>query len=156
MITNRLDIAQVWDEALDLGFRSSSISFVETMIAEHRLSQILNGDWDDLFRLTSESAERLQARITEVHPDLYCVSAESVGAELHDPSHILINTSKTRIDARLWAKNLSEFYALDVEKASLDTLLLLCAAPINPSQIDQTLTTLKAALDMSMPQKEIA
>ena len=151
IVTNREDIARVWDEALDLGFRSSSISFVETMVAEHRISQVVHGKWDRHFEKASLAANTLRQRISEIHSAIYVVEPKHVGAESADPAHILISTSKLKsIDARLWAYNLSEHFAIDVEKATSTTLLLLCASPVHFNVIDQTLEALRASLQMTV------
>jgi len=150
IITNREDLARLWDEALDLGFRSSSVSFVEIMVAEHRLSQIVKGNLESAFQQAEKSAEILRRRINDIHADIYVVEPHHVGAESVDPAHILINTSNLQnFDARIWAQNLSLHFSLDVEKATSKTLLLLCASPAHQSQIDRILSTLKSSLHFS-------
>lgn len=153
IVTDNEIIARLWDEALDLGFRSSSVSFVEILIAEHRLAQILDGDWDPAFEQGARAAELLRERISEVHPDLYAVKAEDVQAQTCDPAHILISTDKlSDLDARDWAKTLSGQFALDVEKPTSSTLLLLCGSPAHLSRIDEIISILKEALETTSAQ----
>ncbi len=155
MVTNNKEIARLWDEALDLGFRSSSISFVDIMITEHRIQEIINGAWGPAFKQADEAAQTLSNRIKEVHPDIYIVKPEYVDAESSDPAHILISTSKlTSFDARIWAKNLSEHFGLDVEKSTAQSLLLLCASPADKVSIEQTLSTLRNALKVTLQVSE--
>jgi len=153
IITKREDIARIWDGALDLGFRSSSISFVETMVAEHRITQVLQGKWDIHFERAELAASTLRQRMSEVHPDVYVVEPDHVGADSSDPAHILVSTSNlANVDARLWAKHLSEHFAIDVEKATSTTLLLLCASPAHYAVINQTIEALRASLHMTINQ----
>jgi len=147
ILTHSEKIARLWDEALDLGFRSSSVSFVEIMIAEHRLQQIVSGDWDVAFSEAEKNAAELRKRIHEIHPALYVVEPEDVQAEVSDPAHILICTNRIpNFDARIWANLLSRDFALDIEKATTSTLLMLCASPIHMHQIDKIIQILKTAL----------
>jgi arginine/lysine/ornithine decarboxylase len=144
MITNSETIAALWDEALDLGFRSSSISFVDIMIAEHRLQQVIRGDWDVAFSEAEKSAQSLRAYIPSLHPSLEVISPRDVGAETTDPAHILISTHLLPdFDARNWAQILSSQFALDVEKATASTLLLLCASPAHYHQLNEIKKILK-------------
>ena len=155
IITNREDIAQLWDEALDLGFRSSSVSFVEIMIAEHRLSQIVDGNWNLGFDQAEKAARELRRRIPNIHPEIYVVEPHHVKAESADPTHILISTSRLpELDARIWAQNLSDHFAFDVEKATSNTLLLICASPSHQKMIESTLSALKKSLLMSLQDKQ--
>ncbi len=150
ILTNDRKIARLWDEALDLGFRSSSVSFVEIMIAEHRLSQIISGHWNQAFEQAEQAAETLRNRITEVHPDLCCIEPAQLNAEYGDSTHILISTEKlTDLDARNWATTLSTEFAFDVEKATASTLLLLCGSPGHLGKIDVIISTLRDALKLS-------
>lgn len=155
IITDNATIARHWDDALDLGFRSSSVSFVEIMIAEHRLEHIISGDWDTAFDTANRAARSLSNRIHEVHPDLHIVAPADVRAEAHDPSHILISAAKIKnLDARQWASALANKYGLDVEKATASTLLLLCGSPDHLTQIDDIISCLKEALNMTLTQSE--
>jgi len=83
-----------WD-AMRLGFRSSSVSFVDIMIAEHRLNQILSGQWDKAFAQAETAANLLRAKITYIHPDIRCVQAEDLGADAQSSA-----TKNTRSDRR--------------------------------------------------------
>ena len=153
MLTDDAAIARLWDEALDLGFRSSSVSFVEIMIAEHRLEQIARGVWNASFEQAERAAQSLSDRIHDVHPDLHIVQPTDVQAEVHDLTHILIGTSEIRgLDARRWAEILSSDFALDVEKATSTTLLLLCGSPDHWTQMDEIITCLKESLKMCLNQ----
>ncbi len=157
MITNNKHIAGIWDEALDLGFRSSSISFVDIMISEHRLNKTLNGEWNLAFSQADEAAQNLSERIPEIHPDIYAVRPEHVGAESLDPAHILISTSNLKsVDARVWAQYLSQHFDLDVEKATVTTLLLLCASPTHKPQINQTISSLRDSLQMTLDSRKVS
>ncbi len=157
MLTHNETIARLWDEALDLGFRSSSVSFVEIMIAEHRLEQIHRGDWSASFDQAERAAKMLAGRIHEVHPDLHIVQPVDVEAETYDPTHILISTSDIQgLDARLWADVLASAFALDVEKATATTLLLLCGSPAHLAQMDDIISCLKESLDMFLKQSRSA
>lgn len=154
MLTNKELIARHWDEALELGFRSSSVSFVEIMIAEHRLSQVVAGDWNESFAKADGAAQRLRRRIQDVHEDLYVVPPSDIQAEVNDLSHILISTHKIPLlDAREWAETLSRYFALDVEKATASTMLLLCASPDHLSHIDQIISSLKQALKQTLARR---
>lgn len=151
MVTNNQKIARLWDEALDLGFRSSSTSFVDIMITEHRLQKILNGAWDNAFAQADHAAQEITDRIHEVHTDLYIVRAEHVGAESSDSAHILISTSRVpSLDARIWASHLSEVFGLDVEKSTATSLLLLCASPAHDRNLDGTIQALRGSLYMTL------
>jgi len=153
MLTEKKTVARLWDDALDLGFRSSSVSFVEIMIAEHRLAQIVRGDWNASFDQAERAANSLADRIQDVHPELYIVRPEDVQAETHDPTHILIGAGEIPgVDARHWAEILSSEFAFDVEKATSATLLLLCGSPAHWTQIDEIIICLKDALNMSLEQ----
>jgi len=153
IITDDKRIAELWDQALDLGFRSSSLSFVDTMIAEHRLLQILHGEWDFALNRAEEAALIIRERVSEIHPELYTVTPEHVGAEQFDAAHILISTSNMKgLDARLWAKTLSEDFSIDVEKATATTILLLCGSPTHFNQIDNTLNAMRSALQKTLNQ----
>lgn len=150
MATNDRALARVWDEALDLGFRSSSLSFVDVMIAEQRIKEIANHEWDDVFKQGDLTAAAISNRVSEIHPNLYVVKPEDVKAQSHDPAHILISTSKLpSVDARLWASCLSDVFDIDIEKSSSNSLLLLCASPSEPKVIDRTISALREALFMS-------
>jgi hypothetical protein len=156
MVTNNEKIARLWDEALDLGFRSSSLSFVDIMITEHRLQEISNGVWDSFFRQADTAARCLSDRITDIHPDIYVVRPEQVGAESADPTHILISTSKIPcIDARDWAFQLSESFGLDVEKSTATSMLLLCASPAHANTLDETVSILKSALQVTLGSMKV-
>jgi len=149
MITDNAIIARLWDDALDLGFRSSSISFVEMMVAEHRLQNVVSGRWDPAFSMAEGSADYLRQRINDVHPNLYVVHPNDVQAEVSDPAHILINTRRIPgLDARHWARCLSNTFDLDVEKATASTLLLLCASPEHALQLNRIIFVLKESLKM--------
>jgi len=138
IITQCETIARLWDEAQDLGFRSSSISFVEIMIAEHRLQQVVNGDWNTAFSQAEQSAQRLRNHIPKIHPSLLIIEPKHVGAESSEPAHILIGTHKLPdLDARKWARILSSEFGLDAEKATASTLLLLCASPAHFHRIEE-------------------
>lgn len=151
ILTDNETIAGLWDEALDLGFRSSSVSFVEIMIAEHRLSQIVNGDWDISFDQASRAADILSSRIQQIHPALHVVEPSDVQAETHNPTHILISTAKIDgFDARHWADILSNEFAFDIEKATSSTLLLLCGSPTLLTEIDDVISCLKAAFKLTL------
>ncbi len=153
ILTENEAIARLWDEALDLGFRSSSVSFVDIMIAEYRLEQITTGAWDRFFEHAEKAAKKLSERIQDVHPALRIVKPTDVGAETHDPTHILISTHDIEnLDARRWAAVLSSEFAVDVEKSTASTLLLLCGSPEFLTQIDEILFRLKAALNISLTQ----
>lgn len=150
ILTNNSSIARLWDEALDLGFRSSSVSFIEVMIAEYRLEQVISGYWDKSFSKAERAAELLRKRIKEIHPDLFIVQPEHVQAETCDPSHILICTRHiSNFDAREWAKTLSNEFALDVEKVTASTLLLLCGSPDHLIKIDEIISVLKESFLMT-------
>lgn len=156
IVTNDKQIAELWDQALDLGFHSSSLSFVDTMIAEHRLSQILCGEWDFALDRAEEAALIIRERVSEIHPEIYAVAPEHLETEQFDTAHILISTSNMRdLDARLWAKRLSEDFSIDVEKATATTILLLCGSPIHYTQIDNTLNAMRSALEKTLNQSEI-
>lgn len=153
ILTNNKSIAHLWDEALDLGFRSSSVSFVEIMIAEHRLSRVLSGDWDPDFERANQAAEIIRNQIKDIHPNLYCVEPDHLKAEHGDITHILIGTDEIPdLDARDWAHTLSAQFALDVEKSTSSTLLLLCGSPIHLGQIALIILTLKQALTLTLNQ----
>lgn len=153
ILTKDKQIAQLWDDALDLGFRSSSVSFVDIMIAEHRLNQILSGQWDKAFAQAETAANLLRAKITYIHPDIRCVQAEDLGAEQGDVTHILISTAKLpTLDARDWANTLSRDFALDIEKATPSTLLLICGSPNHLKQIELIISTLSQALQKTLDQ----
>lgn len=153
IITQHKRIAQLWDEAFDLGFRSSSVSFVEIMIAEHRLQQIVAGDWNIALSKAEEAANKLRDRVKDIHADLDIVQPSDVRAELSDPAHILISTSHIRnFDARVWAKTLSQNFGIDVEKATASTVLLLCASPSHVDQIENTILMMKEAIQMVLAQ----
>ena len=151
MITNDKIIAHYWDQALDLGFRSSSVSFVEIMIAEHRLTQVIVGDWDTVFSKTEAFAESLRKQISDIHPNLYVVEPVHIQAEVKNPAHILIHTGKIpNFNAQKWAKTLAAEFALDVEKATDSTLLLLCGSPEHSRQRGRIMETLKASFEMTL------
>ena len=153
ILTNNRSIAHLWDEALDLGFRSSSVSFVDIMIAEHRLSQVLSGDWDQRLERAERAAEILRSHIKDIHPDLYCVEPSNLDAEQGDITHILISTERIpNLDARDWANTLSTKFALDVEKATASTLLLLCGSPDHLGQIELIISTFRQALTLTLNQ----
>ena len=155
ILTNNKTIARLWDEALDLGFRSSSISFVEIMIAEHRLSKILAGDWNSSFNKADRAAQMLSQRSKDIHPDLCIVQPCEVQAEANDPSHVLFNTDAIPgLDARDWAKTLSSHFGLDVEKATASTLLLLCGSPGHLNRIEEIISYLKEALAITLNQNK--
>jgi len=154
VLTNNKGIASLWDRALDLGFRSSSVSFIEIMIAEHRLSQILAEDWTPAFERAERAAQILRKRIPEIHPDLYCVQPKHVSAEKSDPTHLLISVDKIPgLDARVWAETLRSHFHFDVEKATVSTLLLLCGSPRHLRQIDMIISVLRDALNFTLNQK---
>ena len=151
ILTDNREIARLWDAALDLGFRSSSVSFVEIMIAEHRLQQIVSGDWNQAFSLAEESAKQLRDRVEEIHPDLYVVQVKDAQAEYVDPTHILINTGRIiDFDARKWAENLANNFEIDVEKATASTLLLLCASPVHAKNTTRIIRSLKESILMTI------
>lgn len=153
ILTNDETIAHLWDEALDLGFRSSSVSFVEIMIAEHRLSQVLSGEWEQGFEHAERAADILRSRVKDINSDLYCVEPSNLDAEQGDITHILISTERiANLDARDWANTLSTRFALDVEKATASTLLLLCGSPGHLEQIELIISTLKQALILTHQQ----
>jgi len=155
VLTHDKRIAQFWDEALDLGFRSSSVSFVDIMIAEHRLNQILSGQWDKAFAQAEMAANLLRTRIVDIHPDICCVQAEELGAEQGDVTHILISTANVpALDARDWANTLSQDFALDVEKATPSTLLLICGSPSHLKQINSIILILGRSLRHTLDQIE--
>lgn len=146
MTTNRDDIAKHWDVALDLGFRSTSPSFVCAMVAEHRLAQLLNGDWDEKIAQITRRSNDLRRRINEVHEDIYIVTPEMVGADFGDPAHVLISTSSLPIDARLWGHMLSDEYGIQVEKVTKKSMLLLMGTPISNDDLDFTIKSLQSSL----------
>lgn len=155
ILTKSETIARLWDDALDLGFRSSSVSFVEIMIAEHRLTQIVSGDWDRAFEQAQRAGEILSERIHEIHPNLHIVKPTDVQAETHDQTHILISVDGiSNLDARRWAETLSQHFAIDVEKATSSTLLLLCGSPNHLTQIDTIIFLFKKALIIALNQTE--
>jgi len=149
MLTKNKQIAQLWDEALDLGFRSSSVSFVDIMIAEHRLNQILSGDWDKAFVQAETAANLLRTKIADIHPDIRCVQAEDLGAEQEDITHILISTANL---PALDARDCSRDFALDVEKATPSTLLLICGSPSHLKHINVIISTLRRSLRHTLAQ----
>jgi len=156
VLTQNQTIARLWDEALDLGFRSSSVSFVEIMIAEHRLEQIQSGKWDRAFIQAEETAKHLRKKIQNVHRSLHVIEPNDLNAETGDPAHILISTHKIpNLDARMWAKTLSIHFGLDVEKATQSTLLLICASPAHANQLDKVTLILKDALTMTLNQESL-
>ena len=155
ILTDNKTIARLWDEALDLGFRSSSVSFLEIMIAEHRLSEIVSGQWDESFAKARRVAHILKDRIGEVHPDLKITAPSEVQAETHDPTHILVSTENLpHVDARDWAAGLANDFALDVEKATSSTLLLLCGSPQHLKQIDRIIFILGEAFRATLNKSE--
>ena len=155
ILTDNEKIARLWDEALDLGFRSSSVSFVNIMIAEHRLEQIVSGEWDMVFDQAERAAISISNRIHEVHTDLNVVRPADVQAEMNDPAHILISTYEIEgLNARRWAAILSDEFGLDVEKATSSTLLLLCGSPAHLAQIDEIIFYLREALKMTLAQNQ--
>ena len=144
-------IARLWDEALDLGFRSSSVSFVDIMIAEHRLQQVVEGDWDTAFFKAEESAKLIREFIPNVHPALAVIAPEDVGAETTEPAHILVSVQcLPDFDARKWAAILSSEFGLDVEKSTASTLLFLCGSPAHFHQLDQIKTILKTSFEKTL------
>ncbi|MEP3655764.1 MAG: hypothetical protein ABJO36_12785 [Litorimonas sp.] len=155
ILTKSEAIARLWDEALDLGFRSSSVSFVEIMIAEHRLEQIVRGEWNKAFEQAECAGKILSDRIHEIHPNLHIVKPHDVQAETHDQTHVLISVDRVSdLDGRRWAETLSQHFAIDVEKATSSTLLLLCGSPSHLTQMDNIILLLKKALNMTLKQKE--
>ena len=155
ILTNNESIARLWDEALDLGFRSSSVSFVEIMIAEHRLSQIQSGQWDQSFNDANRAAKILRSHIKDIHPDLQIITPGDVQAETHDPTHILISTENIpQLDARKWALTLATEFAIDVEKATSSSLLLLCGSPIHLGQIDVIISSFRDALKTTLATQQ--
>jgi len=150
-LTNNEIIARLWDEALDLGFRSSSISFVECMIAEQRLTQVQSGHWDASFEAAEQAAEILSERIKDIHPDISVVQPADVNAEAKEPGHLLISTHKIPdLDARDWAKTLQHDFAFDVEKSTPNTVLLICGSPVHLRRIDEIIACLQQALITSI------
>ena len=155
ILTNNKIIAQLWDEALDLGFRSSSVSFVEIMIAEHRLSQIQSGQWNKRFDRAFQAANLLRARIKEIHPELQIITPADVAAETHDPTHILISTQNIlKLDARDWALTLANDFVIDVEKATSSSLLLLCGSPAHLGRTDLIISNFRDALATTLETQE--
>jgi len=155
IVTDNENIARLWDDASDLGFRSSSVSFVEIMIAEHRLTQVMSGNWDRYFDDAEKAAEQLSNRIQEIHPALHIVQPSNVGAEAHDSTHVLISTyDLPDLDARQWAARLAHDFALDVEKSTQSTVLLLCGSPEHLTQVDQIISCLKGALTNTLAQNQ--
>jgi len=151
ILTHNETIAQLWDNALDLGFRSSSVSFVNIMIAEHRLSSILSGQWDDSFKKARQAAQLFRECISEIHPDLEVIAPSDIQAETHDPTHVLISTQNIpHLDARDWASVLSNNFAIDVEKATATSLLLLCGSPFSLARIEEITSEFDAALRMTL------
>ena len=157
ILTNNESIARLWDEALELGFRSSSISFLEIMIAEHRLSQIRSGQWNKSFDMACRAAKTLRRRIKEIHPKLQIITPVDVKAELGDPTHILISTQNIpQLDARDWAITLADEFSIDIEKATASSLLLLCGSPAHLSQIDRIISHFREALKSTLETKIIS
>ncbi len=157
VITQHEAIAKLWDEAQDLGFRSSSISFVNIMIAEHRLDQVLNGNWDTAFAQARKSANIIRKYIPEINPDLCIIDPKDVCAETTDSAHILISTHRLpHFDARRWAHSLSSDFGLDVEKATRSTLLLLCASPAHFYQMDHIKRILKDSFYLTLSKSDVA
>ena len=155
ILTNSKSIARLWDEALNLGFRSSSVSFVEIMIAEHRLSQIQSGHWNQSFDKACRAAKILGKRIKEIHPELEIITPADVQAETHDPTHILISTENIpQLDARKWAITLANEFAIDVEKATSSSLLLLCGSPTHLGQINMIISSFRDALTTTLATQQ--
>jgi len=76
-----------------------------------------------------------------------------LGAEQGDVTHILISTAKLpTLDARDWANTLSRDFALDIEKATPSTLLLICGSPNHLKQIELIISTLSQALQKTLDQ----
>jgi len=146
MTTDREDIARLWDMALDLGFRSTSPSFVSAMVAEHRLAQLLNGDWDEKIAQSTRGSNDLRRRVNEIHENIYIVTPEMVGADFGDPAHVLISTTSLPIDARLWGHVLSDEYGIQVEKVTKKSMLLLMGTPISNNALDYTIKSLQLSL----------
>lgn len=150
LLTSNKRVAELWDEAGNHGFSSTSISFVQMMVAEHRMEQIENGEWDELWQSASRFASILRSRIKEVHTDLYVVDAEHVGATHGSAAHVLISRASLNINAVCWAKVLSAQFHIDVEKATPSTLLLLCGPSHNKFGIECTLGALCNALHLTL------
>ena len=114
------------------------------MIAEHRLGQVVNGDWDTAFSRAEKSADLLREYIQNIHPSLDLIEPKDVHAETTNPAHILISTHRLPdFDAREWAQILSSQFGLDIEKATGTTLLLLCASPAHFHRLDEIKMVLK-------------
>lgn len=146
VLTDCDQIARLWDMALDLGFRSTSPSFVNALVTEHRLIQILNGEWDEIFKRIEQGAAEFRNRICEIHSEVYIVTPAMVGADYVDPAHILISTSSLDIDARSWAQLLSAEYNIFIEKATKSNLLLLIGSPLSQEELDYTLHAMHSSL----------
>lgn len=156
ILTDNKSIARLWDEALDLGFRSSSVSFVDIMIAEHRLSKILFGQWDDNFAKACLAAQQLRKRISEVHPDLKVITPSDVQAETQDSTHILISTQNIpQLDARDWAAALANDFGIDVEKATSSSILLLCGSPAHLPRIDSIILDFRDAIRATLRKVQV-
>lgn len=154
MVTSNERIAELWDEAQDLGFRSSSISFVDMMIAEHRLQQVIDGAWDATFKKTEDCADLLREFISTLHPLVSVVNPRGVDAERGVGAHILITTHRLpEFDARQWANSLATEFGFDVEKASRSTILLICGSPTHLDQLDTIKSILKISFENTLRQE---
>ena len=125
------------------------------MIAEHRLSQIQSGQWDQSFNDANRAAKILRSHIKDIHPDLQIITPGDVQAETHDSTHILISTENIpQLDARKWALTLATEFAIDVEKATSSSLLLLCGSPIHLGQIDVIISSFRDALKTTLATQQ--
>lgn len=145
--TNDENIAREIDVANDLGYRTTSPSAVTTLVTEHRLIKLLNGEWDEHFTKVHRSADLFRSKVKDIHPDLYVVSPEMVNADYVDPMHILISASNLDIDARHWARRLQTHHGIVVEKATRTGVLLIWGSHDHIQSIDETICGLRDCLN---------
>ena len=83
------------------------------------------------------------------------ITPADVQAEIHDPTHILISTENIpQLDARKWAITLANEFAIDVEKATSSSLLLLCGSPTHLGQINMIISSFRDALTTTLATQQ--
>ena len=146
ILTTSKDIADAIDETGRCGTVSTSPSYINLMVSEHRLLLLAEGDFTSGFLSAQHIAECIAGRITEVHPRLSIINKTQVRASHAEPTHLLINTIDLGMDARAWAEILSARFGLICEKATRGNLLLLIGSDMDSQSVEALLEVLKSSL----------
>ena len=145
-LSSKEDIVVIYDEALKLGFASTSISYLQLSAFDYSLERISLTDIPALLHRVGDLRTQLEESIFELAPSVEVISAANVHADLQDNAHVLLKLPNT-LSGHDLTHFLSSHHYIHCEKSTKQTILLLLSPHLLPADVRRLASSIASGVD---------